>query len=118
MKKKELIKKLRPFWHRHLKLREEFSRKERKLEEEMNKKLKLDTELEFLENYRWSSFLDYIGKKNFPSVTQREFLNEFFEGPKQYKKRYFKMVKRNRFRQRRNKKVNSGIIIDLRSQLD
>lgn len=39
-----------------------------------------------LENYRWSSYLDYIGKKNFPSVTSREFLLEFFEGEKEYKK--------------------------------
>ena len=31
----------------------------------------------FLENYRWSSYLDYIGKKNFPSVTSRKFLLEF-----------------------------------------
>jgi putative transposase len=40
----------------------------------------------FLEKYRWSSYLDYIGKKNFPSVTQREFLVEFLGGPEQYKK--------------------------------
>lgn len=25
--------------------------------------------IEFLENYKWSSYQDYIGKKNFPSVT-------------------------------------------------
>jgi len=49
--------------------------------------------MKFLENYRWSSFLDYIGKKNFPSVTQREFLNEFFEGPEQYKKDTLKWLK-------------------------
>ena len=30
--------------------------------------------IEFLENYKWSSYLDYIDKNNFPSVTQREFL--------------------------------------------
>ena len=42
--------------------------------------------MRFLEDYKWSSFPDYIGKKNFPSVTQREFLREFFGGPKQYKK--------------------------------
>jgi len=42
--------------------------------------------MEFLEKYRWSSFQDYIGKKNFPSVTQRELLNEFFGGPEKYKK--------------------------------
>ena len=41
--------------------------------------------LKFLENYRWSSHLDYLGKKNFPSVTQRDFLMEFFGGPKEYK---------------------------------
>lgn len=42
--------------------------------------------MEFLESYRWSSYLDYIGKKNFPSVTHREFLSQFFGGPSQYKK--------------------------------
>lgn len=41
--------------------------------------------MNFLENYRWSSFLDYIGKKNFPSVTNREFLSKFLGGPKEYK---------------------------------
>lgn len=30
--------------------------------------------LDFLKTYRWSSFLDYIGSSNFPSVTEREFL--------------------------------------------
>jgi len=29
--------------------------------------------IKFLENYKWSSYLDYIGKKNFSSVTNREF---------------------------------------------
>ncbi|MCK5287368.1 MAG: transposase [Thermodesulfovibrionia bacterium] len=40
----------------------------------------------FLEEYRWSSFQDYIGKKNFPSLTQREFLLDVFNGEKNYKK--------------------------------
>lgn len=40
----------------------------------------------FLENYRWSSYPDYIGKKNFPSVTSREFLLKFFGGEKEYAK--------------------------------
>ena len=30
--------------------------------------------IKFLENYKWSSYPDYIGKKNFPSVTKRDFL--------------------------------------------
>jgi putative transposase len=41
--------------------------------------------MKFLETYRWSSYLDYIGKKNFPSVTQRQFLMDFFGGCKKYK---------------------------------
>ncbi|GBE04808.1 transposase IS200 like protein [bacterium BMS3Abin10] len=41
--------------------------------------------MKFLEEYRWSSFPDYIGKKNFPSVTQRDFILEMFGGEKQYK---------------------------------
>ncbi|MFH1193306.1 MAG: transposase [Candidatus Jorgensenbacteria bacterium] len=34
--------------------------------------------LNYLKKYRWSSFPDYIGIKNFPSVTQRDFLSEYF----------------------------------------
>lgn len=41
---------------------------------------------QFLENYRWSSYLDYIGKKNFPSVTDRKLLLDIFENEKEYKK--------------------------------
>ncbi len=49
--------------------------------------------MEFLENYRWSSFLDYIGKKNFPSVTSRELYLEFFGGLKEYRKATQKWLK-------------------------
>ncbi|MDP3052081.1 MAG: transposase [bacterium] len=28
--------------------------------------------IRFLEDYKWSSYLDYIGKRNFPSVTERD----------------------------------------------
>lgn len=47
----------------------------------------------FLDNYRWSSHLDYLGKKNFPSVTQREFLMGFFGGPKGYLSRFKEWLK-------------------------
>lgn len=30
--------------------------------------------IEFLENFKWSSYSDYIGRKNFPSLTKRDFL--------------------------------------------
>lgn len=49
--------------------------------------------MEFLENYRWSSFQDYIGKKNFPSVTQREFLFSFVGGPEEYKRKSMQWLK-------------------------
>jgi putative transposase len=42
--------------------------------------------IEFLDSYRWSSHLDYCGKSNFPSVTQRDFLLEIFGGEKGYQK--------------------------------
>lgn len=32
--------------------------------------------IKFLESYRWSSYLDYIGKKNYPSVISKEFLKQ------------------------------------------
>jgi len=47
----------------------------------------------FLENYRWSSFPDYIGKKNFPSVTQRDFLVEILGSPKNYRTNIEKWLK-------------------------
>jgi putative transposase len=37
-------------------------------------KTKIQEVLKFLENYRWSSYPDYLGKKNFPSLTNRDFL--------------------------------------------
>ncbi len=36
--------------------------------------------IEFIENYKWSSYPDYLAKKNFPSVTEREFLLERMGG--------------------------------------
>lgn len=42
--------------------------------------------IEFLENYKWSSYLDYIGKNNFPSVTDRSFFLDLFGGSEEYKR--------------------------------
>ncbi len=42
--------------------------------------------VDFLENYRWSSFLDYTGRKNFPSVTYRNLILSSTGGSKQYYK--------------------------------
>jgi len=49
--------------------------------------------IKYLQNYRWSSFPDYIGKKNFPSVTSRDFLLDFFGGPKEYLKETTRLLK-------------------------
>lgn len=42
--------------------------------------------MEFLESYRWSSHLDYLGKKNFPDVINNSLLKAFFESPTWYKR--------------------------------
>ncbi|MCM8798739.1 MAG: transposase [Candidatus Omnitrophica bacterium] len=39
----------------------------------------------FLGRYRWSSFLDYIGIKNFPSIIKKDFLLGYFREPGDYK---------------------------------
>ena len=39
----------------------------------------------FLENYRWSSYLDYVGIKNFPSLTNRKIINGYFQTEGSYK---------------------------------
>ena len=38
--------------------------------------------IDFLENYKWSSYQDYLGSKNFPSLTSREFSTETMGGIK------------------------------------
>ena len=38
--------------------------------------------IEFVENYEWSSYSDYLGKRNFPSLTSREFLLKSMGGIK------------------------------------
>lgn len=43
--------------------------------------------LAFLENYRWSSHLDYLGIKNFPSLINKEFIDGFLGGHSGYKQR-------------------------------
>lgn len=49
--------------------------------------------LDFLDTYRWSSFIDYCGGHNFPSVTQREFLSEYFGGPQSFRREIIRWLK-------------------------
>jgi len=67
----------------------------------------LSKAINFLENYKWSSYLDYLDKKNFQSVTEREFLlkvmssstkcREFVKGWLQFKTELRKKVKIEEF---------------------
>lgn len=49
--------------------------------------------VKFLENYKWSSFLDYIGNKNFPSITQRNFITAVLGGKRECQKAVSEWVK-------------------------
>jgi len=42
--------------------------------------------IKFLNKYKWSSYQDYIGQTNFPSVTERNFLSEIMGGVVECKK--------------------------------
>ena len=51
------------------------------------KKIKnISKAINFLDTYRWSSHLDYCGKKNFSSVIQKDFLLSVFGGERNYEK--------------------------------
>lgn len=41
---------------------------------------KCDVALEHLKNYRWSSYLDYSGVKNFPSILTKDLFDDVFNG--------------------------------------
>jgi putative transposase len=41
--------------------------------------------IKFLEDYKWSSYSDYIGKKNFTSVTERDFISKAMGGEEKCK---------------------------------
>ena len=49
--------------------------------------------LDQLAQYRWSSYIDYIGEKNFPSVTSRGFLSKVLGGPQQFKKHIHEWIR-------------------------
>ncbi len=47
---------------------------------------------DYLNAYRWSSHPDYNGIKNFPSITQREFLSSLFETKQEYEKEILNII--------------------------
>ena len=59
------------------------------------KEIEVDKAVKFLDKYRWSSYLDYISDKNFPLVTSRRFLLNFFNGPKNYRRETINWLRRS-----------------------
>lgn len=53
----------------------------------------LNKAVSFLYSYRWSSYLDYTGKKNFPSIIQKNLLLNSLEGQENYKKETLEWLK-------------------------
>ncbi len=53
----------------------------------------IDDKMHFLENYRWSSLVDYFGKNNFSNILNKNFLLEKFGGSTKYKKDLLKALK-------------------------
>ena len=49
--------------------------------------------LKDLRNYRWSSHLDYLGKKNFPSITYRNFIAESLGSASEYEREIVRLIK-------------------------
>ena len=54
---------------------------------------KLGEAVDFLNSYKWSSHTDYLGKPNFPLVSQRGLLNEYFGGSAGYKRDFNIFIK-------------------------
>ena len=48
--------------------------------------------LAFLESYCWSSHRDYCGVRNFPSLTQRDFLSHILGSRKEYEKQIIHII--------------------------
>lgn len=45
----------------------------------------MQSAINFLESYRWSSYLDHIGKKNFPSIISTNLFKKLYGTPKEYR---------------------------------
>ena len=40
---------------------------------------------DYLSSYKWSSYQDYVGIKNFPSIINKDLLGEYYPSPASYK---------------------------------
>lgn len=49
--------------------------------------------IEFLDSYRWSSYMDYTGQKNFPSLIKKDFILSRIGNEKKFKKEIIDWLK-------------------------
>ena len=55
--------------------------------------LEIQNALKFLENYRWSSHLDWWGIKNFPSLINNDSMHRFFKNSEEYREFFINWLK-------------------------
>jgi len=70
-----------------------------------------EAQIKFLENYKWSSLQDYIGKENFSTIINKSFLMETFGGEDSYKKEMAGWVKNNK-RKKFKQQDLGGVALD------
>jgi putative transposase len=65
-----------------------------KFHEWREKKIKnIKEAIEFLDSYRWSSYMDYTGQKNFPSLINKSFILSRIGDEKKFKKEMIDWIK-------------------------
>jgi putative transposase len=72
----------------------------------------LEDQIAFLEKYRWSSLPDYMGIKNFPSLSQRGFLLDLFGGEKKYKQEIIDWIQEEKQSSKKGNSINKILLID------
>ena len=59
----------------------------------------LKNALKFLETYKWSSHLDYLGEKNFPSILDTNMLSEFYGNESRYREGIEEWIRENSYQE-------------------
>ena len=59
----------------------------------------LKNSLKFLETYKWSSHLDYLGEKNFPSILDTNMLSEFYGNESRYREGIEEWIRENSYQE-------------------
>lgn len=66
--------------------------------------------IQFIENYKWSSYSDYLDKQNFPSVTDRAFVSEVAGGVGECRKHVNHWINKKEELRRFVSKVDADLI--------